>query len=375
MEIHGTFDDVFTPVRDVFAKHFDDGLEVGAAVAVTLEGKPVVDLWAGEADSDGGPWLENTIVNVWSSTKTMAAVCMLMLADRGQLDFDAPVADYWPEFAQNGKEGVLVRHVMSHSAGLPGFDPPITTEQLFDRKAIAQSLALQTPWWEPGTTSGYHAITQGQLQGEILERIAGVSLGEFFRSEVAEPLGADFHIGLDVEHDSRVAELIPPEINPGEDGSDPDSIALRTFASLPLDATAPGRREWRAAEIPAAGGTGNARSIARVLSALSCGGSIDGVTLMSPETVERVLNVQTDGVDLVLGSHVTFGMGFATYMADAVAPPNPRHFRWGGWGGSIAVVDLDAHVAIAYVMNRMDSGALGDVRGGNIIRAVYESIT
>ncbi len=373
MEVHGSCDDAFTPVRDVFARHFDDGLDIGASVAVTLDGNPVVDLWAGEAGPDGAPWREDTIANVWSSTKTMAAVCMLMLADRGQLDFDAPVADYWPEFAQNGKDGVLVRHVMSHSAGLPGFDPPLAPEALYDRRAVARSLALQAPWWEPGTASGYHAITQGQLQGEILERITGVSLGAFFRTEVADPLGADFHIGLDAKHDGRVAELIPPEITPG-DGADPESIAARTFASYPLDATAPRTRAWRAAEIPAAGGTGNARSMARIHSALACGGSVDGVRLMSPEMVERVLEVQTDGIDLVLGSHIKFGLGFATYMDGAVAPPNPRHFRWGGWGGSIAVVDLDAHVSIAYVMNRMDSGALGDSRGGNIVGAVYESI-
>lgn len=374
MELHGFCDDAFTPVRDVFLKHFEDGLDVGAAVAVTQDGKPVVDLWAGQAGPDGAPWAEHTIINVFSTTKTMAAVCMLMLADRGLLDFDAPVADYWPEFAQNGKERVLVRHVMSHSAGLSGFDPRIGTEDLYDRVAVAQSLALQAPWWEPGSASGYHAITQGQLQGEILRRITGVSLGEFFRTEVAEPLGADFHIGLDAEHDQRVAELIPPKINPGAAGLDPDSIAARTFMSYPLDATTTRTRAWRAAEIPAAGGTGNARAIARVHSALACGGAVDGVKLMSPEAVERVLDIQTDGVDLVLGVAVKFGIGFATWMEGFASSPNPRSFMWGGWGGSIAITDLDARVSIAYVMNRMDSGATGDIRGSNIANAVYQSI-
>ena len=263
---------------------------------------------------------------------------------------------------------------MSHSAGLSGFDPPTRLADLYDRRGVAASLARQAPWWEPGTASGYHAVTQGQLQGEILERITGVSLGTFFRREVAEPLGADFHIGLDAAHDGRVAELIPPAPDPAMEELDPSSIAARTMASCPLDATVTRTRAWRAAEIPAAGGTGNARSIARVHSALACGGAVDGVRLMSPETVERVREVQTDGVDLVLGKHVTFGLGFATYIEDAVAPPNPRHFRWGGWGGSIVVVDLDARVSIAYVMNRMMSGALGDTRGGDLLRAVYESI-
>ena len=374
MEPHGFCDDAFTPVRDAFLRNFAEGLEVGAAVAVTQDGKPVVDLWAGEAGPDGAPWREDTIINVFSTTKTMAGVCMLMLNDRGLLDFDAPVAAYWPEFAQNGKEDVRVRHVMSHSAGLPGFDPPIGSEILYDLDAVAQHLAAQPLWFEPGSASGYHAITQGQLQGEILRRITGVSLGEFFHEEVAEPLGADFHIGLEAKHDPRVAELIPPEIGPEALAPDPDSIAARTFASYPLDATATRTRAWRAAEIPAAGGTGNARSIARVHSALACGGSVDGVTLMSPETVERVLDVQTDGVDLVLGVAVKFGMGFATWMEGFASSPSPRSFMWGGWGGSIAMTDLDARVSIAYVMNRMDGAATGDIRGSRIADAVYASI-
>ena len=233
MEIHGTYADAFQPVRDRFEQNFLDGLEAGASVAVTVDGAPVVDLWAGEAGPDGAPWQRDTIANVWSSTKTMAAVCMLMLADRGLLDFDAPVADYWPEFAQNGKQGVLVRHVMSHSAGLSGFDPPTRLADLYDRRGVAASLARQAPWWEPGTASGYHAITQGQLQGEILERITGVSLGTFFRREVAEPLGADFHIGLDAAHDGRVAELVPPAPDPACGGHRPQLHRRPHHGQLP----------------------------------------------------------------------------------------------------------------------------------------------
>ena len=181
MEIHGFCDDAFAGVRDAFVGNFDAGNELGASVAVTHHGKPVVDLWAGDADEHGRPWREDTIVNVYSTTKTMTFTCVLMLADRGLVDFDAPVATYWPEFAANGKEGVLLRHVMSHNAGLSGFDPAITATDLYDWDGICTGLAAQAPWWEPGTGSGYHLVTQGYLLGEVVRRVTGMSVGTFFR--------------------------------------------------------------------------------------------------------------------------------------------------------------------------------------------------
>src|SRR5262245_48693622 len=224
MDIHGILDPKFAPVREAFLDNFAQGSEVGASVAVTVDGRPVVDLWAGDAVQGGAAWQRDTIVNVYSTTKTMASLCVLMLADRGALDLDAPVARYWPEFAQNGKDGVLVRHVMSHSAGLPGFEPPLASvEALYDWDGVCRNLAAQKPWWTPGEGSGYHAITQGYLQGELVRRITGRSIGTFFRDEVARPLGADFHIGLPAEHDARVGELVPPPAGltaPGE----PDGI-------------------------------------------------------------------------------------------------------------------------------------------------------
>src|SRR5262245_14142719 len=213
----------FEPVRDAFVANFTAGNEVGASVCVTQNGVPVVDLWGGEAVKGGAPWQRDTIVNVYSTTKTMAAISVLVLADRGAVDLDAPVARYWPEFAQNGKEGVLVRHVMSHSAGLSGFDPALRgPEALYDWDGIVRGLAAQKPWWTPGDGSGYHALTQGFLQGEIVRRVTGKSIGKFFREEIAGPLGADFHIGLPAEHDSRVAELVaPPSGLPAQ--GEPDS--------------------------------------------------------------------------------------------------------------------------------------------------------
>ena len=300
MEIHGICKPGFEAVRDAFEANFAEGLEIGAAAAVTVDGEFVVDIWGGDADTDGTPWQRDTIVNVYSTTKTMAATCMLMLADRGELDFDAPVARYWPEFARNGKDGVLVRHVMAHTAGVPGFDPPITVEQLYDLDGVAANLAAQAPWWEPGTASGYHAISQGNLEGEILHRITGRRMADWFRTEVAEPLGADFWMSLPASEDPRVAELQPPvfsgdrlTINGVEVSA--DSIAVKALLSCPQTAREPATREWRAAEIPAAGGLGNARGIARIHAALACGGAVDGVRLMSEAGVRRALQEQTDG--------------------------------------------------------------------------------
>ncbi len=380
MDLHGTCNSSFERVSQAFSTNFEEGLELGAAVAVTLDGQPVVDLWAGNADPGGTPWERDTIVNVYSSTKTMAATCMLVLADRGELDFDAPVARYWPEFAQNGKESVLVRHVMSHTAGLPGFDPPVTVEEIYDLDGIAAHLAAQSLWWEPGTQSGYHAVTQGNLEGEILYRITGKRMGPWFRDEIADPTGADFHMGLPASEDPRVAELIPPQVNPTAEPEingvalTPDMVATRALMSLGLTATEPQTREWRAAEIPAAGGIGNARSIARVHSFLACGGEVDGQRLLSEAGVRKALEQQIDNVDQVLMAQLRHGIGFGLAVEDWVDPRNDATMFWGGWGGSIAVIDLDARVSIAYVMNRMEADLTGDPRGRRIVEAVYDCL-
>jgi CubicO group peptidase (beta-lactamase class C family) len=377
VEIHGFVKPGFEPVRDAFAANFEKGLESGASAAVTKDGEFVVDIWAGAADPTGRPWEEDTIVNVYSTTKTMAATSVLVLADRGLVDLDAPVAKYWPEFAANGKEGVTVSHVMSHSAGLSGFEPALESiELLYDWDAVCARLAAQAPWWKPGTASGYHAITQGYLQGEIVRRATGKSIGTFFREEIAEPLGADFHIGLDAKHDARVGELVPPKHGLGGGAVAPPagSIAARTFDGVPLTAKEPRTREWRGAEIPAAGGTGNARSVSRVHSALACGGEVDGVKLMSEAGVERAREEQVRGTDLVMGTPLVFGNGFGLNDASFPISPNPRAFFWGGWGGSLAIIDLDARATISYVMNRMEADLMGDQRGGGVAAAAYGAL-
>ena len=211
VDIQGYCDPRFSAVKEMFTKNFESGSEVGASFAVTLDGEYVVDIWGGYSDkAEIIPWERDTITNVYSTVKVMTALCALILIDRGQLNIDSPVADYWPEFAQGGKDKIIVRWLLNHSAGLSGFDEHLTLEDMYDWERIIHLLERQKPWWEPGTQSGYHMVTFGYLVGELIRRISGKSIGTFFRDEIATPLGADFHIGLAEKHDARVAELIPP---------------------------------------------------------------------------------------------------------------------------------------------------------------------
>lgn len=373
-EIHGTCHERFAPVRAAFEKNFSERDDLGASVAVSYQGEMVVDLWGGHRDRAGTePWQEDTIVNVYSSTKTMAALCLLVLADRGEVDLYGKVAKYWPEYACNGKEATEVRHFLSHSAGLSGMDEPMAGDDVYDWDRMVEALARQAPWWEPGTASGYHALTQGHLIGEVVRRVTGQSLGTFFRTEIAEPLGADFHIGTPREHFPRIAELDPPKTSPAGEAA-ADSIAARTFRNPSVSAHAAATDGWRLAEIPAANGHGNARAIVRVQSAVANLGSAFGVNLMSEAGARRVFDEQTSGQDLVLGVPLRFGMGYG--LSSEVMPmgPNEHIAYWGGWGGSTVVVDQDARLCVSYVMNRMAADLLGDMRGFSLLGAAYASL-
>ncbi|MBL8553226.1 MAG: beta-lactamase family protein, partial [Phenylobacterium sp.] len=264
--VQGDVHDRYAAVRTQFEENLQKGEDIGACFCATVEGETVVDLWGGWADpARTRPWERDTIVNVYSTTKTITALTALLIADRGELDFDAPVAKYWPEFAANGKADTKVSHLMSHSAGLSGWKEKITTEDLYDWEKMTALLAAQAPFWAAGTAPGYHALTQGYLVGEVVRRITGKSLGTVFREEVAEPLGADFWVGLPASEDDRVAELIPPPPGAGV-GSNGSQTELQANMSLNpgIDVSATKTRAWRGAEIPAAGGTGNARSVALV---------------------------------------------------------------------------------------------------------------
>ncbi|MGP3917185.1 serine hydrolase domain-containing protein [Nonomuraea sp. 10N515B] len=358
-DIQGTCEARFHEVREMLAASLDGGDDVGASAAVYVDGEPVVDLWGGYADAGRTvPWQRDTITNVWSTTKTMTALCALILADRGELDLTAPVAAYWPEFAAAGKERVQVRHVLSHTAGLPGFDAGTTVEDLYDWEKTTARLAAQPPLWEPGTESGYHAVTQGYLIGEVVRRITGRTLGTFLAEEVAGPLGADFHIGLPPEDDHRVAPVIPPADPPG--AARPDTPPGPEIRAADANTAA-----WRRAEIPAVNGHGNARSVAAIQSVLACAGTVNGVRLSSPSGCERALEAQHYGVDRYLGARMRYGMGYGIYGGQ-------RACFWGGWGGSLVFIDFDARMTVAYVMNHMvDQGGLGDERGLGIVLAAY----
>lgn len=373
-EIHGFCDEQFAPVREAFEANFAERGDVGASAAVSLEGEMVVDLWGGHRDAERTlPWEQNTIVNVYSTTKTMAALCALVLADRGELDLYAPVGRYWPEYACNGKEATEVRHFLSHSAGLSGMDEPMSGDDLYDWDKMVDALARQAPWWEPGTASGYHALTQGYLIGEVVRRITGRTLGRFFAEEIAGPLGADFHIGTGEEHFPRIGELIPPPAGPAQEMPQ-DSIAGRTFANPLARATVSGTAGWRRAEIPAANGHGNARSVVRAQTPVANGGRAFGHTLMSEGGCRRVFDEQANGRDLVLGVPIRFGMGYGLTSDLMPMGPNPHIAYWGGWGGSSVVVDQDARLCVSYVMNRMEGSLLGDRRGFSITQAAYQSL-
>jgi CubicO group peptidase (beta-lactamase class C family) len=374
-EVHGSCDERFSSVRDLLVASLAAGSDLGASVAVSLDGDLVVDLWGGWADpARTVPWERDTITNVWSTTKTMTALCALMLVDAGALDLDAAVSRYWPEFGAGGKEGrVLLRHVLGHTSGLPGWSQPITVDDLYDWEKATSLLAAQEPWWEPGTASGYHALTQGYLVGEVIRRVTGQSTGTFFREKVAGPLAADFHIGIDPAEFSRISNIIPPP--PPTAIGEISETALRVLANPPMSAEIAWTEPWRRAEIPAANGHGNARAVAGIQSVIANGGEAGGVRLLSEAGCARILAEQAYGQDLVLGVPIRFGVGYALPSPEMPVRTDHRACFWGGWGGSVVAIDLDAHLVIAYVMNKMGEGLVGDDRGIGLVLAAQAALS
>jgi CubicO group peptidase (beta-lactamase class C family) len=364
-EIHGTCDESFDLVRRTFESNFDAGLELGASVAVVLDGELVVDLWAGDADPDGTrPWQQDTIVNVFSSTKPMATLVMFELVDQGLVDLDTPVATYWPEFAANDKESVLVRHVLGHTAGMCAWVDPITTEQLYDLPFATARLAEQAPLWEPGSAAGYHAITQGHLLGEIVRRVTGQTLGERFRTSFAEPLDADFHIGVGPELDDRIAIIVPPPFPlGGAEPLEPDSIRNRPS---PTRSSAPTSRTPRRSGAPrcrpaTATATPDPSQGCRAWSATAARSTGAGTC---PRTCWNASSRSSSAASTWCRAwRVRLGIGFGINGDEVPISPNPRACYWGGWGGSVVLNDLDARMTFAYAMNRMGQGIDLDVRG------------
>ncbi|MCB9545598.1 MAG: beta-lactamase family protein [Myxococcales bacterium] len=378
-DIHGTVAPGFEPVRDAFTENFTRRGEVGAGVCIWHRGRLVVDLWGGVADpASGRAWEADTPTTMFSSTKGMSALCLLMLAERGRLDYDAPVADYWPGFAQAGKAGITVRTLLNHRAGVVGFDEPLCIEDFELRpERVVEICERQAPAWEPGTKQGYHGVTFGPYAAELFRRASGgQTIGQFFAEHVAGPLGADVYIGLPEEHDARVATTLGPTLadkllrvvpklflHRGIEGRvfrqavQRSSCTRRAFAH-PADLGAAGLANYntyrvRRLELPWCNGVGTARGLARVYQALVAGGTLDGVTLARPESLTPV-HARQSWVerDEVLRKPLGFSQGFIKEETHLFCP-NTTMFGHPGAGGSLGMADPTAGVALGYVMNKM----------------------
>ncbi|WP_426937258.1 serine hydrolase domain-containing protein [Brevibacterium sp. LE-L] len=377
MPVHGTTETAFEPLKTLLADALDTD-EVGASLAVDINGETVVDLWGGYRDVDRTlPWTRDTIVNIFSTTKNITALAILVLADGGLIDLDAPVATYWPEFAANGKESVLVRHLLGHASGVSGWEQPVTVTDLYDLPTATARLADQAPWWEPGTAAGYHALTFGHLLGELIRPTDGRSLTDFVAEELAIPLNADVQIGARKDDWDRIAPVIPPPpLDIDLTGLDMDSVAVKTMTGPTPDADLVNTPGWRNAEIGAGNGHANARGLVDLLRTISLGGNVDGHRLLSKSMIDRIFDVQADGPDLVNGAHAKWGTGFGL-TPSPVAPflPTGKVAWWGGWGGSIAIVDLDHGVTFAFVPNKMgDGGLVSFDRLGGYLDAIYTAL-
>ncbi|MCE2390253.1 MAG: beta-lactamase family protein [Proteobacteria bacterium] len=369
--IEGRVEPGYEPVREAFEENFRSHGDVGAAVCVYRHGRPVVDLWGGR---DGErAWRSDQVVMVFSSTKGVTATCAHLLAQRGELDLDAPVADYWPEFAAQGKGEIPVLWLLCHRAGLAAVEGEFELADVLCWDPVIEALAAQKPNWTPGDGHGYHARSYGWCVGEVIRRVSGRSVGRFWAEEIAAPLGLDFWIGLPESIESRCAALLPPQETPLLDAIPPGSLGMRVMTG-PGDVFAGGydqtwnRREVRAAEIPSSNGIGDARSLARLYAATV--GEVDGLRLLEPKTVRDASASQARGPDRVLGLETHFGSGYALppMLGAAVGP---RAFGHPGAGGSLGFADPEAGLGFGYAMNQMKLNALGDERGESLVRAAY----
>jgi CubicO group peptidase (beta-lactamase class C family) len=373
--VSGTVAPGFEPVRDQFAANFqrdDHCREVGAALSVFHGDRCVVDVWAGDMDARGAqPWRKDTLLNVYSTTKGIVAVCVAMLVDRGALSYDDTVASVWPEFAQNGKQHITIAQVLSHQAGLPAFEQPTTLQDLYGWDARCAALAEQQTRWTPGAKTAYHPITYGYLAGEIVRRVSGSRIGEFLQKEIAEPLAADFFIGLAPALQRRVAETLMPKsmVNPS---SMPVIEETRGSVTNPmLHPQAANTAEWRSAEMPALNGHASAYGIARVYAMLANGGALQSRQLLSPATIDRMTRVLSNRMDLTLGMEAGWAAGVVLNGTTEFFGPNPRTYGHSGWGGSFGCADPDQRLAIGYVCNQMGPDLVGDVRAKKLCAEIY----
>ena len=401
--ISGHCDEKFEKARELFSQSIESGYEVGAAITIEIEGETVLDLWGGADDVlEGTKWQKDTIVNVFSTTKGMAAICLLQLVEQGKLDLDLPVSSYWPEFAQEGKESIPVRYLLCHKSGLCGVRKPLDQGAFCNWELICNELASQKPLWEPGTDHGYQAITYGHLVGEVLRRIDGRTIGNYFKEEISEPLNLDFWIGLPDSEFSRVTNMNPSKPGPMQflfplilklprvlvpgpmkfllDFGDTETPTGAAFSNPPMQmdpekGMEANTKKWRNAEIPAANGHGTARAIAKIYGVLANGGSRDGVHVLKPETIEMARQTQSDGRDLVLGGiHSRFGLGFMLGTEHINMGPSEGSFGHGGAWGSLGFADPDNKVSLGFVMNQMHPGITAWKTATDVADLVYSNI-
>jgi CubicO group peptidase (beta-lactamase class C family) len=370
IQIHGYADPAFAALTAEFERNFVERGDVGAALSLVIDGRPVVDLWAGSLDAAGQrPWRADSVVNVWSTTKAVGALCFAMLVDRGACAYDDKVARWWPEFAAHGKDGVTIAMLLSHQAGLCSFRDPAVVEDFYDLESAAARLAASEPLWPPGSRSGYHAISIGALAGALFRRIEGRSLTDFVAAELSAPLGLDLTLGLPVSQDARRAEMIaPPELATSNMTTDLNPSQAAAYLNPVIEPLLPNTAAWRACELVSANGFSNARSLARLFGEVAAG------RLLSPQTLAQATQLRISGVDEVLGVPARWGAGFLL-NTDGLYGPAPATFGHSGWGGSFAIVDPARRAALAYTMNRMGTDLVGDPRDVALIAAAYEGLT
>lgn len=399
MKVEGYCDSQFIEVRNTFQQSFDSGFEFGAAIAIELEGEMVIDLWGGKTKKGSEErWKKDTIVNVFSSTKGMAAICFLKLLEEGLVDLDDPVSKYWPEFRQGGKGEIPVRFLLCHKSGLCGIKKRLPEGSWTNWELITSSLAEQEPWWEPGTKHGYHALSYGHLVGELVKRISGVSIGEYFKKNIQEPLDLDFWIGLSDDKFNRVTDILkaktpiidffmpilkripqmsfyPPYLQILLNFFDTNTPQGSAFSNPKFDIEHANSKEWRNAEIPAANGHGTARALAKIYGVLANGGSRDGVNILKPKTIEIARSVQAEGKDLVLANiQSKFGLGFMLGTEHISMGPGKEAFGHGGAGGSLGFADPENKISLGFVMNQMHPGITAWKTANDIASLAYEII-
>lgn len=376
MTVDGTCSDAFSPLKDLLEKNLANGEDRGASVAVVHDGELVVDLWGGEA-RPGVPWRRDTITQVWSVSKPMAALALLTQVEKGLIDLDAPVAEYWPDFGAEGKDGVLVRQVLGHTSGVPAWTPPVTVEDICDLEKSEAILAGAAPWYEPGSAPAYQLVNHGHLLDGIVRGATGRTLAEITQTDIMAPLGGGFRLGVPAEELDRCADMTnPPPSQADYSAMSADDFIVRAIFNPFLAPEAVcNADEWRLnGGNGGMGGHGNARGIAQAQALISHGGEYAGLRLLSPETIDRIFEVQAEGADLMLKVPVRFGMGYALPMSSAPAIPDGRVCWWTGYGGAIVVNDLDTRTTFAYAENKLADHVVASPRTDAYVRTAFEAV-